>query len=62
MPDVPRDLRAPVPVPERRAETLADVGLILTDHVEALEQANGQIVSIDCILIAAERGVDPTCL
>ena len=61
IPDVPADLRQPVNVPQRRAETLRDVGLLLSDHVEALETANGRIVSIDCILTAAESGSDATC-
>lgn len=53
-PDVPAELRTPVPVPKRKTETLADVGVILTDHVEALGKANGQIVAIDEILTCAE--------
>ena len=60
-PDVPEILRTPVTVPEREAETLADVGLILTDHVEALDQANGRITAVDCILDAAELGNAPDC-
>ncbi|WP_172978089.1 hypothetical protein [Roseovarius sp. THAF27] len=55
-PDVPAELRTPVPVPKRKAETLADVGVILTDHVEALGKANGKIVATDCILTEAETG------
>ena len=54
VPDVPEALRQPVAVPKRKAETLADVGIILTDHVQALDQANGQIIATDCILDAAE--------
>ena len=61
-PDVPKVLREPVAVPNRNADTLADVGLILTDHVEALGKANGRIVATDCILTAAERGETPDCL
>lgn len=61
VPDVPAALRQPVKVPDRKAETLADVGVILTDHVEALDRANGQISTIDCILTAAEDGLDPIC-
>ena len=53
-PDVPAELRTPVPVPKRKAETLADVGVILTDHVEALGKANGKIGAIDEILTCAE--------
>lgn len=61
IPNVPKDLREPVPLPDRQVETLADVGLVLTDHVEALETANDKIGSIDCILTAAENGKDPAC-
>lgn len=61
VPVVPEDLRTPVSVPDRSANTLTDVGLILTDHVEALHTANGRIEGIDCILDAAERGQDPRC-
>lgn len=55
VPEVPKALRTPVDVAPRTAESLADVGLILTDHVEALEEANGKIVAIDEILAAAEE-------
>jgi hypothetical protein len=61
IPDVPADLRQPVSVPDRQAETLKDVGLILTDYVEALGAANGRISSIDCILIAAEAREEVLC-
>jgi hypothetical protein len=56
VPDLPADLRTPVDVPMRKAETLSDVGVILTDHVEALETANGKITATDCIWTAAEDG------
>lgn len=61
VPTVPEILRTPVDVPRRRARGLADVGLILADHVEALEVANGRIDSVDCILDAAEAGAEPDC-
>lgn len=54
-------LRQPVQVPSREAKTLKDVGLILADHVEALETANDRIVTIDCILTAAERQQPSAC-
>lgn len=60
MPDVPAALRQPVGVPVREVATLVDVGLVLTDHVEALGKANGQIVAIDQILICAEA-MPKTC-
>ncbi len=56
VPDLPAELRTPVDVPERRAETLADVGVILADHVQALDAANGKIIATDCIWRAAETG------
>lgn len=56
VPDLPVELRTPVAVPERRAETLGDVGVILSDHVQALDAANGKIVAVDCIWRAAEAG------
>lgn len=62
IPDVPIELRTPVSVPDREAATLKDVGIILTDHVQALDTANGRIIATDCILTAAEAGVEPDCL
>lgn len=57
VPEVPADLRTPCLVSPREASTLADVALILTDHVEALDCANGKIVATDVILTEAEAGV-----
>lgn len=62
IPEVPTELRQPVTVPQRRAETLRDVGLLLADHVQALDTANGRIIATDCILTAAEAGVEPDCI
>jgi hypothetical protein len=62
VPDVPKELREPVPVPARQVTTLADVGVVLADHVEALDAANGRITATDCILKDAEAkaaGTDP---
>lgn len=61
-PDVPYELRTPVAAPDRQVRTLKDVGVVLTDHVEALETANGKIAAIDCILAAAESGKKPLCV
>lgn len=61
VPDVPATLRQPVSVPDRPVATLADVGVILADHVEGLGIANGRIVAFDCILTAAEAGETPDC-
>lgn len=62
VPVVPEELRTPVEVKDREAKTLKDVGLILADHVEALETANDKIVTTDCILDAAEAGEDANCI
>lgn len=61
VPTVGAELRTPVTLPERDVEGLASVGIILADHVEGLETANGRIVAIDCILTAAENSVQPEC-
>lgn len=54
LPDLPAELRRPVTVPDREYNNLSDLGVILTDHVEALDEANGKIEAIDCIWTAAE--------
>lgn len=60
LPDIPKELRTTEKVPERELQTLTDVGIILTDHVQALDAANGKITAIDCIWRAAETG-KPVC-
>ena len=55
VPEVPKNLRTPCLVDDRPYETLTDVGLILTDHVEALDCANGKIKATDKILTEAEK-------
>jgi hypothetical protein len=62
VPRVDADLRQPVTVPAREATTLADVGLILTDHVQALDAANGRICAIDATLteFEARAGIPAT--
>lgn len=52
VPDVPEDLLTPVEVPARRVKVLTDVGLVLADHVEALELANDRIRGVRCLLNA----------
>jgi len=61
-PDVPADLRRPVEPPPRKVETVSDIGLLLIDKDEALDQVNGQIAAIDCILTAAENETEAECL
>ena len=58
-PSVPTELRQPCEVEARAYETLRDVALILTDHVEGLECANGRIVAIDAILTEYEAALEP---
>jgi len=55
--DVPEELRDPCLVEPRPYESIADVGLILTDHVECLDVSNGRIQAIDAILTDAELRV-----
>ncbi len=54
VPDVPTELRTPCTVEARTYDTLADVALLMADHVEGLDCANGKIVATDQILTAAE--------
>ena len=58
VPVVPVDLLAPVTVPDRAVDPLADVGLILTDHVEALATANDHLAAVACILARAAAQAD----
>jgi len=44
---------APRTVPDRQLDTLGDVGLILADHVQALDAANGDKAAIAEILQSA---------
>ena len=61
VPYVPEQFRTEVEVPARPVDTLTDVGLVLTDHIEALDTANGKIRATDCILDNAETGTDTVC-
>lgn len=49
-PSVPTELRQPVPKPDRQAQTLKDVGLLIADYDEALTEANSRIIATDEIL------------
>jgi hypothetical protein len=53
-------LRQPCEAGERDYQTLRDVALILTDHVEALDCANGRIAAIDVILTEYEAAIEVT--
>jgi hypothetical protein len=57
-PQVPSDLRQPCEVAPRPYDSLRDVALILTDHVEALDCANGRIVAVDTILTEYEATIE----
>ncbi len=54
MPKVSTDLRTPVPISDRRAETLRDLSILATEHLVAAQSANAKIKSIDTILTCAE--------
>ncbi len=54
VPEVPKHLRAPVPISDRRAETLRDLSILATEHLVAAQTANDKIKSIDAILTCAE--------
>lgn len=57
-PAVPQELREPCYAPKRERGSLRDVALILTDHVEALDCANGRIIAIDEVLTEWEGSTD----
>ena len=59
-PRVPSELRQPCEAGARDYQTLRDVALILTDHVEALDCANGRIAAIDVILTEYEEALEVT--
>ncbi len=54
VPQVSADLRTPVPISDRRAETLRDLSILATEHLVAAQSANAQIVATDAILTCAE--------
>lgn len=56
-PQVPHELRQPVPEPQREVATLKDVTLVLVDFDEALTEANSRIVATDEILTAFEARI-----
>ena len=61
-PQIDPELRKPVPPPEREIRPIAeggldDVGLLLTDFSESLDEANSQITAIDVTLTAFEARV-----
>ena len=59
VPDIPENLRQLEVLPDRKAETLTDVGLILTDHIEAVENYEDKITSRNCIIDNSKAG-EPT--
>lgn len=63
VPEVPADLRTPVPLSERQAKTLRDLTILATEHLHSAQQANGQITAIDTILTCAEaRAAGAQCV
>lgn len=51
---VPKELREPCPISDRRAETLRQLAVLATEHLQSAQCANGRIVKIDEILTNAE--------
>lgn len=59
---VPKELRTPQTVEPREVTGFKDVGLVLTNYIEANEVNVGKIRATDCILTAAEEGQEEfTC-
>jgi len=58
VPTVSADLRAPVPISDRRAETLRDLSILATEHLVAAQSANAKITAIDAILSCAEAKME----
>ncbi len=56
VPEIDDELIAPRSVPDRGVSTLADVGVVLADHVQALDAANGDKAAIGRILDEASQG------
>lgn len=62
VPEVSEDLRTPVPISDRRADTLRDLSLLATEHLNSAKAANAKIVTIDQILTCAEaRATGAVC-
>ncbi len=49
-PSIPSELLEPVTVPSRQAKTLKDLGLLVVDYDQALEQANSKIEATGAIM------------
>ncbi len=49
-PAIPAELLVPVPEPTRQATTLKDLGLLVVDYDQALEQANSKIEATGAII------------
>lgn len=54
VPEVSDDLRSPVPISDRRAETVRVLAIVATEHLVAAQEANAKITAIDEILTCAE--------
>lgn len=50
-PKIPNELLEPVPVPDREARTLRDIGLLVVDYDEALSEANSKIEATKKIVV-----------
>lgn len=54
-PEIDPDLRQTCSIPERDTANFGDLALIVGDHVEALDCANGRIAAIDETLIEFDK-------
>ena len=56
-PQIPAELLETVPKPNRETKTLKDVGLLIADYDQALDNANSKISSTAKIVLAFEARV-----
>lgn len=54
VPEISADLRTPVPISQRQATTVRELGILATEHLVAAQTANAKIVATDKILTCAE--------
>ncbi|MEM6738930.1 MAG: hypothetical protein AAF646_02370 [Pseudomonadota bacterium] len=55
VPDVPEELRTPVPVPDRDPTNVRELTLLAAEAISSTQAANGKITAIDEILDDAEE-------
>ena len=57
--DVPKPLRTPCEISERKVKTANELGALATEHLNTALCANSKIVAIDEILIEGEKKAGP---